>query len=121
MIETGYMSTFLNKFRGQRCLFVQKIKKKLFRIEVYKDTTILAYYEGNSPEEVWKSTGILRKYGGTLFGLDHPQILDAIQKVGHVESCNYNDWNNASIMDKLFEKYLKRKLQLLALNGKKYL
>ena len=28
--ETGYMSTFINKFHDQRCLFVQKINKKNF-------------------------------------------------------------------------------------------
>ena len=50
--ETGYISMFNSKFKGQRCLFVQKIKEKLFLIEVYKETEILAYYEGNSPEEV---------------------------------------------------------------------
>jgi hypothetical protein len=28
--ETGYISMFINKFRSQRCLFVQKIKKNHF-------------------------------------------------------------------------------------------
>lgn len=115
----GYISMFTNKFRGQRCLFVQKIKKKLFYVEVYKDMEILAYYEGNSPIEVWESIGILKKCGGALFGLDHPQMLNAIQKVCHVVSCNYNDWNNATIMDKLFEKYLKRKIAIAGIEWRK--
>ncbi|CAG8726076.1 6669_t:CDS:1, partial [Funneliformis mosseae] len=61
---------------------------------VYKDTEILIYYEGDSPKAVWESIRILKKYGDTLFGLDHPQMLNAIQKANHI-ICNHNDWNNA--------------------------
>lgn len=120
LFEMGYVTTFISKYHGQRCLFVQKINKKLFYVEIYKDTKILTYYEGNSPEEVWKSIGILKKYGGTaLFGLDHPQMLNAIQKFNHVESCDHNDWNNDTIMGKLFEKYLKRRIAITGVEWRK--
>jgi hypothetical protein len=116
--EMGYVSMFTNRFRGQRCLFVQRIKKNLFCVEIYKDTEILVYYEGDSPIAVWESIGILKKYGGALFGLDHPQMLNAIQKANHIV-CNHNDWNNATIMDRLFEKYLKRKIAIANIEWRK--
>ncbi len=40
---------FTNRFHGQHYLFVQRIKKNLFCIEVYKDMEILVYYERDSP------------------------------------------------------------------------
>jgi len=61
MFEMGYVSTFFSRYQNQCCLFVQKIRKGLFYVEVYKDTKILAYYEGNSPAaEIWKSVRILK-------------------------------------------------------------
>ncbi len=67
IFEMGYVSIFTNRFRGQRCLFVQRIKKNLFCVEVYKDTEILVYYERNSPIAVWKSIRILKKYNGAFW------------------------------------------------------
>jgi hypothetical protein len=45
-------------------------------------------------------------------------MLDAIQKARRVIPCNYNDWNNSTIMDKLFEKYLKRKIAIADIEWK---
>jgi hypothetical protein len=56
-----------------------KNKKKSFLVEVYKEIEILVYYKGSSPEEVWESVGILKKYGGELFALNSvPNGLDRI-------------------------------------------
>ena len=66
-----------------------------------------------------ESIGILKKHGGELFALNHPQMLNAIQKVCRAIPCNYNDWNNPTIMDKLFEKYLKRKIAIVNIEWKK--
>jgi hypothetical protein len=46
-------------------------------------------------------------------------MLNAIQKFNHVESCNHNDWNNATIMEKLFEKYLKRRIAITGVKWRK--
>ena len=47
-------------------------------------------------------------------------MLDAIQKFNnHVESCSYNDWNDAIIMGKLFDKYLKRRIAISGVEWRK--
>ncbi len=38
---------FINKFHNQYYLFIQKIKKNLFYIKVYKNTKISTYYKEN--------------------------------------------------------------------------
>ena len=51
--------------------------------------------------------------------MNHPQMLNAIQKVCRAISCNCNDWDNPTIMDKLFEKHLKRKIAIADIEWRK--
>ena len=46
-------------------------------------------------------------------------MLNVIQKFSYVELCNYNNWNNAVIMEKLFEKYLKRGITIANIEQRK--
>ena len=63
---------------------------------------------------------LVQKYKDVkFFGLNHPQMLDVIQKFSYVESCNYNNWNNTIIMERLFEKYLKRRIAIAGIEWRK--
>ncbi|GBC04847.1 hypothetical protein RclHR1_00590033 [Rhizophagus clarus] len=56
--------------------------------------------------------------GCSTSGLEHPQILSAIQKFNHVPSCNYNDWNNATIMKNHLRNISREESQLTVFSGK---
>ncbi|PKY50328.1 hypothetical protein RhiirA4_423657 [Rhizophagus irregularis] len=67
-ISTGYNGQAIMGFDNEKIVeeLLEDIEFCPFMIdiqEIYKETKILTYYEGNSPEEVWKFIGILKKYG----------------------------------------------------------
>ena len=68
----------------------------------------LIYHNKNTtPNEIWKATGILKKYDGiTLFGItnsDVQQRLKELEKKNNSVTCTSNDWNNINILKLVFE------------------
>jgi hypothetical protein len=106
----GYMSSFIHTYKKNRVLFVSKIKENKCIIEIYKDYYCIEIFESNSPNEVWKVSGILQKKfdGITLFELNNATTQKTLEK-HRIPTCKPNDWTNYTIMESLFKYHLKRR------------
>ncbi|CAJ0920336.1 14243_t:CDS:2 [Entrophospora sp. SA101] len=61
-VGEGFCSSFTSRFKSESCHFVQKIIKNNCIIEIYKGNECIANFNGATPTEVWKKTGVLKKY-----------------------------------------------------------
>jgi hypothetical protein len=105
-----YMSTFIHVYNKNQALFVSQIKNNRCTIEVYQEYRCVKIFEGHSPNEVWKTSGILQKFDGdTLFGLNS-STTQKILIERHVPTCKPNDWINYTLMESLFKYHLKRRI-----------
>ena len=117
----GYQSSFMFKYRDKQSLFLQKIERKKYCIEIFQKKERIAYYSDISPTEVWKKTGILKNYdGGILFGIEHSATINALKIYAKSSICSMNEWDNIEIMTQAFERYLKRHTIVLDLNWYKF-
>ncbi|CAJ0646415.1 7556_t:CDS:2 [Entrophospora sp. SA101] len=89
-VGEGFCSSFTSRFKSESCHFVQKIIKNNCIIEIYKGNECIANFNGATPTEVWKKTGVLKKYK--------------------------EEWKNREIIDKIFEDNLKKKIGVSGLN-----
>ena len=73
----GYLSTLMAKFRGKQSLFVQSIEDKC-HLDIYDEDFINQYHnEETTPNEIWKTIQILKKYDGTeLFEITNSYIQE---------------------------------------------
>src|SRR5215213_10068093 len=119
-VGEGFISSFSSKFKEKSCLFVQKITGGNCFVEVYnsKDNECLASYNGDTPTEVWKNVGQLRKFDGKdLFGISHVMTVNEFQDYQQLTTnISPEDWNNHELMDKMFENCLKKKIATSGLN-----
>ncbi|CAJ0750014.1 5225_t:CDS:2, partial [Entrophospora sp. SA101] len=65
-VGEGFCSSFTSRFKSESCHFVQKIIKNNCIIEIYKGNECIANFNGATPTEVWKKTGVLKKYKDNL-------------------------------------------------------
>ncbi|RHZ79174.1 hypothetical protein Glove_151g137 [Diversispora epigaea] len=80
-IQLGYQASVIFKFRGKQSLFVQTINVNNYQIDIFYKNEKIANYNGISFDEVWKKTGVLKKYSGeTLFGISHQSTINSINK-----------------------------------------
>ena len=113
----GYQSSFTYKYRNKQSLFTQKINNKNCQIEIFQNGEKIANYNDSSPDEVWKKVGILKNYSGkTLFGINHPTTIDALENYAERPICNITEWSNVQIMTQAFEQSLKRKIAIADIN-----
>jgi hypothetical protein len=109
-IQSGYQSSFISKFRGKQCLFVQQINDNGYKIDIFHKNEKIASYNNISLNEVWVNTGVLKKYNGeTLFGIHHPVTINSIKK-NNGPICYVTDWNNKDLLTSAFEQHLKRRI-----------
>ena len=77
----GYISSFIHKYKNERCIIVQKILEKTCIIEMWKDDIKKNSFEATTPNEVWSKTGILTNINGIkLFGLEYEIIINTSKK-----------------------------------------
>ncbi|PKY56578.1 hypothetical protein RhiirA4_411262 [Rhizophagus irregularis] len=82
--------------------------------DIYQQEKKIDTYIGKSPTDVWTKLKILKKFDGKeLFGLYDQRVIKAIQTHMNTPYCKSCDWNNIQIMTYAFEKWLKKKYQLL--------
>jgi hypothetical protein len=120
-VGEGFCSSFTSRFKSESCHFVQKIIKNNCIIEIYKGNECIANFNGATPTEVWKKTGVLKKYKGEeLFGVSHTVVSNEFQKYQQQQSttvtCLPEEWKNREIIDKIFEDNLKKKIGVSGLN-----
>ncbi|PKB97410.1 hypothetical protein RhiirA5_384682 [Rhizophagus irregularis] len=90
-------------------------------LEVFQNKEKVAFYHDASPTDVWKKTGILKNYNGSiLFGIEHPVTINALKNYVESPICSVNEWGNIEVMSQAFEKHLKRKISVVGLNWHKF-
>ncbi|CAH1769505.1 11512_t:CDS:1, partial [Entrophospora sp. SA101] len=118
IVGSGYQSSFMHKYQGNQCLYVQKkIATNNYQIEVFHKEEKIANYNDISPTVVWDKTKILKNFNGnTLFGIDHTITIDAFKKYSVLPICNITGWNDIDIMTQAFEQCLKRSIAVVGVN-----
>ncbi|CAG8820989.1 23795_t:CDS:1, partial [Gigaspora rosea] len=106
--ESNFTSSLLTKLGNNRCLVIQKITKYKASLDFYSNNQLKKHFEDESPNMVWKQTGILKKYNGSsLFGLEDPIVQQAMQNISANNiTCSPNDWSNLSVLELLFDRYI---------------
>ncbi|CAB4376147.1 unnamed protein product [Rhizophagus irregularis] len=118
---SGYQSSFIYKYQDKQSLFIQKVERKYCYIEVFQNKEKVAYYHDASPTDVWKKTGILKNYNGSiLFGIEHPVTINVLKNYVESPICSVNEWGDIEVMSQAFEKHLKRKISVVGLNWHKF-
>ena len=106
---SGFQASFLHTYERKQSIFVSRIEEKDCIVEIYRNFTLIKQFIGVTPDEVWKKTGQIKKFTGTqLFGLDNPITKKLIQQ-HRIPKCTVNDWNNESILNRLFDYHVKRR------------
>ncbi|RHZ44715.1 hypothetical protein Glove_712g4 [Diversispora epigaea] len=78
--KQDFASSFIYTHCKKRSLFVQTMEKSICKIKIYHKTILVTTFEGDTPTEVWKKTGILQKFDGfVLFGLNDNYIKKKLE------------------------------------------
>jgi hypothetical protein len=105
----GFQASLFHLYERKQSIFVSRIEEKKCIVEIYRDSTLIKQFMGTTPNEVWEKTGQLKKFTGIqLFGLDSPITKDLIQQ-HRIPICTPDDWNDESILNQLFDYYVKRR------------
>jgi hypothetical protein len=108
----SYTTLFISNYNKKRALFVQIIRFENYEISIYPKDNEPVFFFGSSLTEVWKNVGVYRKYRGTqLFGLEHPMTQKAIN-AQQIPTCVPTFWNNETLMDNIFNYYLRKRTLL---------
>lgn len=111
----GYSSSLLYRFNGNRlAIFVSKIEDTSCILEIYQDQELKKIIKGENPIDVWKDSGLIKKFNGNqLFGIENPIIqqlnIDQKKEQKKAPTCSPQEWKNYSIMKSLFDFHLKRR------------
>lgn len=106
---TRFQNSIIHTFEKQQGIFVSQIENKHCIVEIYQDSQLKKRFIGIDLDDVWKQTGLIQQYNGTqLFGLDNSIIQRLIQK-HQVPTCKLKNWQDQSIMEPVFNYYLKKR------------
>jgi hypothetical protein len=92
----GYHIIFKEKYKQQTSIFSQYYENKKFFINIYSYNTsqLLNKYEHEDVNEVWKLTGLFKKYSGNeLFLLNHDNIKKIFKESSSKIVIKRCDWN----------------------------
>jgi hypothetical protein len=105
----GFMSTLITKYKDKQSIFVQSIEDKC-NLDIYDGNIIQYHNEKTTPNEIWQSISILKKYDGvTLFRITNSYIQQELDKLRKDDliTCTNNDWNNIDLLNLIFKKQIK--------------
>ncbi|RHZ82005.1 hypothetical protein Glove_115g68 [Diversispora epigaea] len=90
----GFSSSIITKFQGKQSIILQQIKNNVCTFGIYQESKIIAQYQGETPNNVWKKTGINKKFeGNDLFGIMYPVVQSILQQFPNdLRICTLNDW-----------------------------
>ncbi|RHZ72491.1 hypothetical protein Glove_242g177 [Diversispora epigaea] len=120
---SGYISSIVARYKGQKHLFLLKVQKDECQIEVYQEETHIKIFSGITPDIVWNKIGIFQKFSGSyIFGITHQQVQKQLQNLKNKEflTCTSNRWDNQELMNEAFADILIQK-QLQNLKNKEFL
>ncbi|GBC52457.2 hypothetical protein GLOIN_2v1839589 [Rhizophagus irregularis DAOM 181602=DAOM 197198] len=111
----GYLSTLITKYADKRSLFVQSIKDEC-SLDIYNKGIKLYHNKDTTPNKIWETIGILKKYdGATLFGITDYNIqqilteLNKLEKSKNLITCTSDNWKNIDILNLIFEQNIKKR------------
>ncbi|PKC56068.1 hypothetical protein RhiirA1_474558, partial [Rhizophagus irregularis] len=111
----GYLSTLITKYADKRSLFVQSIEDEC-SLDIYNEGIKLYHNKDTTPNKIWETIGILKKYdGATLFGITDYNIqqilteLNKLEKSKNLITCTSDNWKNIDILNLIFEQNIKKR------------
>jgi len=105
----GYLFTLVTKYKGKQSLFVQSIEDKC-NLDIYYEGISQYHNEEITPNEIWNSINILKKYdGAALFGITNSYVQQELEKLRKNNSitCTSDDWNNIDLLNLIFKRHVK--------------
>ncbi|RHZ51444.1 hypothetical protein Glove_478g11 [Diversispora epigaea] len=108
--DSGYISSIVACYKGQKHLFLLKVQKDECQIEVYQEETHIKTFSGVTPDIIWNKIGIFQKFSGSyIFGITHEQVQKQLQNLKNEEFliCNSNRWDNQELMNEAFARHIK--------------
>jgi hypothetical protein len=115
-IGHNYSASLFYKYKRKQSVFFQCVNQNnSCSITIYQNSQIIAKYKDISPDSVWHQTGILKSLSGnTLFAINHPITLQNLEQavlalqVSMPSQCTITSWHDQTIMEHLFNLYLKK-------------
>ncbi|CAG8663341.1 13913_t:CDS:1, partial [Racocetra fulgida] len=106
----GYMSSFIGEYNKKQASFIQTVEPNyLYQIAIYQSNQDPILILGTSPNNVWKKTGLFKKFCGTqLFGLENSLTQKEIS-TQKISKCTPVSWNNEAIINNIFNYHLKKR------------
>jgi hypothetical protein len=111
----GYLFTLITKYANKRSLFVQSIENEC-SLDIYNEGIKLYYNKDTTPNKIWETIGILKKYdGAALFEITDYNIQQILTKLNKLEksknliTCISNNWKNIDILNLIFEQNIKKR------------
>jgi hypothetical protein len=92
----GYHISFTGKYKHETALFSQLYENNEFHINIFSIQTgqLLQQFQSENSDDVWKLTGLFRKYSGNeLFLLNHPEIKSLFEQDSIKITSKKSDWN----------------------------
>ncbi|PKC58359.1 hypothetical protein RhiirA1_471091 [Rhizophagus irregularis] len=112
----GYLSTLITKYNGKQSLFIQSILEDECSLDVYYEGIKLYHNKDTTPNKIWETIGILRKYDGvTLFGITNSYVqqkLEELKKNNNIITCMSDNWENIDLLNLIFEQNIKKQKEL---------
>ncbi|RHZ65438.1 hypothetical protein Glove_315g50 [Diversispora epigaea] len=104
-----FSSSIITKFQGKQSIILQQIKNNVCTLGIYQESKIIAQYQGETPNNVWKKTGINKKFeGNDLFGIMYPVVQSILQQFPNdLRICTPNKWNNSDFLQQAFDQHIK--------------
>ena len=105
----GYKSSIIHIYKKRQAIFVSEIEDNKCYIHIYQDFELQTTFVGNTPDDVWKKSGMIQKFSGKqLFGLEDQITQQKLYKI-RVPQCASHEWSNFKLMKKLYDYHLRRR------------
>ncbi|RHZ45238.1 hypothetical protein Glove_682g66 [Diversispora epigaea] len=103
-----YNNNIVEKLVKDVIFFPLFISIESFSVVITK-SKIIAQYQGETPNNVWKKTGINKKFeGNDLFGIMYPVVQSILQQFPNdFRICTPNEWNNSDFLQQAFDQHIK--------------
>ncbi|RHZ75478.1 hypothetical protein Glove_213g190 [Diversispora epigaea] len=105
---TGFISSFITRYKGSQHLFLLKIEDSQCIVEVYDDNKIQQYI-GLTSDDVWRNVEIHKNFlGSYIFGITHRSIQQLLNSGDNQKAtCLPNEWYNHEKFSKIFNRHIK--------------
>ncbi|CAG8694553.1 15325_t:CDS:2, partial [Dentiscutata heterogama] len=94
-LPNKFISLLLITKNSQRCLVLQQIIDDRFILDFYLKTTIIAHYEDETANGIWKKTNLKLKHDEiTLFRFNHSLVIEKFNELNNESkhTCKPHEW-----------------------------